>query len=52
MDVFVIFGLTFGGAGFVMAIYSWIEIGKIQRRIEAQRKELEDLKKQLSGTNE
>ena len=45
METFTIFGLTIGGAGFFMAVAAWIQIGKLQRKVEAQRKELEELKK-------
>jgi hypothetical protein len=47
MDTFVIFGLTFGVAGFVMGLTAWMKIGRILVKIEAQRKELDALKKQL-----
>ncbi len=45
MEVFTIFGLTIGGAGFFMAVAAWIQIGKLQKKFEAQRKEIEELKK-------
>ncbi len=32
-------------AGFLMGLMCWVQIGKLQRRIEAQRKELDELKK-------
>lgn len=45
MDVFYIIGLTFGGAGFVMAVGAWNQLGKVQKKIESLRKEIEELKK-------
>jgi len=45
MEIFTIFGLTFGMAGFVMGLMAWVQIGKMLRKIEAQRKELDELKK-------
>ncbi|MDB6024961.1 MAG: hypothetical protein JWM68_1184 [Verrucomicrobiales bacterium] len=49
MDIFTIFGLTIGGAGFVMAVAAWIQIGTLQRKLEAQRREIDELKKQVAG---
>ena len=49
METFTIFGLTIGGAGFFMGVAAWIQIGKLQRKLEAQRKEIEELKKQAAG---
>ena len=45
MEIFTIFGLTFGMAGFVMGLMAWIQIGKLHRKIEIQRKEIDELKK-------
>jgi hypothetical protein len=45
MDVFYIIGLTIGGAGFVMAAGAWNQLGKVQKKIESLRKEIEELKK-------
>lgn len=46
MDIFTVFGLTIGMGGFVMGLMAWVQIGKLQRKIEAQRKELDELKKE------